>query len=464
MGAETLLIIPSTEELRWPPLNLAYLKSVLLKNDLSDGVKIIEILNKDKDSVINAIKKENPSFIGISCFTTERSIAFMIAKLAKTINSDIKVIMGGHHATFMYEQILENFPVDYIVLGEGEATFADLINNLKNGYPPSEVKGIAFKKGEKVIKTDPRPLLKDLNLLPFPDWHDLDFGDYPPYEDLKEYGKLKMAPMITSRGCPHACHYCSTSAFWGGWRFRTPSNVVDEIEILQSEYGIEYLGITDANFTVNKKRVIEICKGMIKRNIDITWLAESRVNQVNREMLKWMKKAGCHLIFYGVESGSPKILRNINKKAKTTQIRDAFKKTREAGISSFASLMVGNPGESVNTINDTIGLVRQIKPDHAAVHITGIFPGTQLYEVAKAKGMINDNHWLTDEPAPPYTELPIDMLSYFQSRINYEFINTKGRLQTLKYVIPKILANVSNPNVLYKFGREFFKEKFDIRN
>lgn len=457
MSSKILLINPNIGKKKYfAPLNLAYLKSVLDENDFESS--ILSIFDYEHKKITNAIKQEDPDIIGISCFTNERSLSFKVARLAKSINPDVKIVMGGHHATPMYEQILENYPVDYIVIGEGERTIVDLVNVLKNNGNLSEVKGIAYKNNNKIVKTEPQPLIQDLDSIPFPNWDGFDLSTYAPHDAFKEYGKLRRAPIVTSRGCPNMCQFCSTSSFWGGkWRYRSANNVVDELEIIHNKYKVDYVGVTDCNFTTHKKRVIEICKEIINRKIDIVWAAESRVDRADKEMLKWMKKAGCHIILYGVESGSSLILKTINKNITVPQIIEAFKNTKETGISARASLMVGNPNESEKTVNETINLIKTIKPDNIAIHITSIYPATSLYELAKLKGLIDDSYWLSDNPAPYYTEVPLEKLQYWQSKIYYEFTKMQGT----RYMLQRILKNVLHPGRLYSFGRDFIKEKLE---
>jgi len=380
------------------PLGLVYLASVLEKEGHEVLVKdyITRDWEKVKEEIINEVKISNPEVVGLSCVTMNRSSCFKLAKMIKKFRPKIKIIMGGVHATSLYEQILLNLPIDAIVMGEGEVTTPQLVNALETGNNLNNVKGISFKDGKKVIFTGHQEPIHNLDSIPFPK-HEL-FKDR-----IKKTGT---ALMITSRGCPFGCTFCSTSRYWGRlWRPRSAKNVVDEIEYLKTNFPyVKRIFFHDDTLILDNKRIIDICNDILKRGIKIEWVCSGRVDRVSKEMLKKMKEAGCVRITYGVESGSPKILKSIEKNITREQIKKAIQITNEVGLDYRTYLMVGNPGESWDTIKETVEFLKELK--NLSVESVGrleIYPNTEIYQLAKKQGIIDDSYWLKDKKVPHYT-------------------------------------------------------------
>ncbi len=331
--------------------------------------------------------------------------------------------------------MLKNYPIDFVVHDEGEYTTLDLLRNLKK---PQEVKGISFIKNGNFIKTEPRPFIKDLDSLPFPDIENLINNKYSNLTFRTENGKVeitkKSSTIITSRGCPFNCQYCSTPRFWGRkWRARSPKNVFEEMNFLHDEYGVEHIRFSDDSFSINQKRAIKICK--LIRDLDITFVTETRVDCVSKELLKEMKRAGCVLMEYGVETCSPKVLKSMNKMVTRQQIVHAFKLTKEVGIPTKAFLIVGFPGENEKTVQETINALKVIKPDNIACALILIYPNTPLYDLAKSQGLIDDSYWLKDKDPPVYIgEHSVAKLRYYQYRIISEHIKDESYLEYLKFI------------------------------
>ncbi|MFH1201764.1 MAG: radical SAM protein [Candidatus Omnitrophota bacterium] len=392
-----------------PPLGIASLAAVLLREGFD--IEVADLLFCQWNKVRRIIEEKSPQVVGITCLTERRASVYRLSRIIKEINPAIKVVLGGVHPFFMYKQILKNLPVDVVVLGEGERTFLNLIRAWEKGISLAEIKGIAFKEDQEVIKNEDVELIEDLDLLPPAAYHLFDLDRYQRYGILrginyrgKRLEKLRFATVVTSRGCINRCQFCSTNIFWGcKWRKQSARKVIDDLEILSKKYSCGYINFGDDTFTVDQNRVIEICKGILSRKLDLIWDCETHVDFVSAEMLGWMKQAGCFSIAYGVESASATILDTINKKTTVGQILNAFELTREAGIKTKILLMVGNPNESEETISETVRLLERLKPDFRAVQLTMVFPGTALYELAKTKRMINDEYWLTDLPQPYYT-------------------------------------------------------------
>lgn len=390
-----------------PPIGLAYIASTLRREGYE--ARVVDTIGRGWEDIEALIRYEMPDIVGINCFTEQRQAAFILADTVKSVNKNIKVAIGGVHASFMHEQILKNFlSVDIVVIGEGEITFLELVRALHGGGKLSRVKGITYREKDEIIKTEERPLISDLDSLPFPDFDDFAKTSYGVYSPIRAFnirdknGNLaKHMSINTSRGCFAKCQFCSVHRFWRScWRARSPANVADEIEKLSREKGVGFINFADDIFTVKEERVVTICKEILKRDIRIAWDCETRADFISRDMLHWMKRSGCVSIAFGIESGSPFILNSIDKKISVDKIEEAVYLTKSEGIKVSLLLMVGNPGESEETINESISLVEKLKPDIRAVQIASVYPGAPLYDLYKSTGSINDDYWLTDKPAP----------------------------------------------------------------
>lgn len=418
-----------------PIMGLAYIAGVLRKEGYA--VRIMDMFHRALPEVKAGIEIEKPDIIGISCMTDHRANVFSLASAIKSYDRKIRVVLGGIHPTIMYEQVLRNYPVDAVVIGEGEFTFLELIKAWESNLPLENVRGIAFMRGGEVVKTPKRDYIADLDSVPEPAWDCFNFGSYPAETYLRgcryrgmKLDELRKVHIIASRGCPYNCQFCSSPSVWGSrWRYRSVSRILDEMELLYRDYGCRYFSFVDESFSVNRDRVIEICRGIIDRKLDILWDCETRVNLVSKDILEWMKKAGCYTILYGVESGSPSVLETISKKQTIEQIINAFDLTGEAGIKKHILLMVGNPGESEETVKETCRLLKRVKPGYVAVSVTTVYPGTALYQVAKSRGLIDDDYWLTGLPAPYYTaERSLEQLLDWRHKIWYPYMPFSGKI------------------------------------
>jgi anaerobic magnesium-protoporphyrin IX monomethyl ester cyclase len=372
-----------------PPFGIMYLAAVLEKHDIK-----VNILDTSFNQNWNVLKRNleeiRPDFVGISSVTPMIADALKVAELAKKLNADCTTILGGPHATVV--EVVDPY-IDFCVYGEGEATLAELISTVALGNDPSKVKGIYYKDRDKIVRTLPRPPIENLSELPFPAWHLL-----PTREQyFKVNGRTGM--LIASRGCPFNCTYCQPTLrrlFGNKIRFRTPENVVDEMEMLIKHYHVKEFFFHDDTFTFNKTWVKEVCGLILKRGIRLPWKCNSRVNTVTRELLKTMKQAGCTGLALGVESGSQEILdRALRKGIKLDQVRNTFKICKEEGIDTKAFLMLGSPFETSETLRSTVQLVREIKPDLIDISRTTPLPGSDLFTISKELGILNidENSW-----------------------------------------------------------------------
>ncbi|MBC7114940.1 MAG: cobalamin B12-binding domain-containing protein, partial [Archaeoglobi archaeon] len=342
--ADVLLINPpeSTNKYRTflnvlaPPLGIAYIAAVLEENGIS--VKIIDApaLRMGIEEVLGEIKRESPKVIGITCTTPIMPHASKLMKRIKEEGIDAPIVCGGNHPTFCDEDTLRS-GADFVVRGEGEITFLELYRALESGEEPEKVKGISFLKNGELIRTEEREKIEDLDSLPFPARHLL------PMDRYQALGlPHKFTTMIASRGCPMGCSFCASSAFHGRkLRIRSVENVVDEIEHVIQEYGVEFITFMDDTFTLLRNWVEKFCDEILRREIKIKWGATARVDRMSLDLLKKMKKSGCVALFVGVESGDQEILDRITKNVVLDQTKRAFENMRKSGILSIASVAIG---------------------------------------------------------------------------------------------------------------------------
>lgn len=404
MNPETLeedLCPPKT----WVPLGISYLASSLKESGFEAIARDLHDWQWEQAGTL--IRNTTPEIVGISCFTFNRFNSFRLASWVKSIDPEIKVVIGGPHATFFPVQILTNYNhiIDVVVLGQGEDTLVKIVRCFHESKGLEDIPGLAFERDGQVHVSLPPWNSLCLEDIPFPDYNSFDLMEYKSPEIPPQYQELPGTHIITSRGCPFNCFFCSVGKFFGGkWNSRSADNVLDELEMLAEERGVQHVYFSDDLFTLSHSRTVEICRKMIDRGLEMAWVAETRVDCVNQEMLSWMKKAGCYRIYYGLESGSPRVLKNIRKGFTVTQVEKAFRMTHQAGIEPSCFLMIGNPGESPETIGETVDLIWSIKPATMPIlGITTVLPGSELYESAKKQGLIEDSFWLSEKPPPLYT-------------------------------------------------------------
>ncbi len=369
----------NTEDVIVPPIGIYYVGAVLKENQYDVEILNWHDINKTPEKIKEVLKAKKPDIIGFSILQANRWGGIEISRIAKQIDSNVKIVFGGVSATFLWKHFLTHFPeIDFVVIGEGEYTFLNLVRCLENhGAKQLEtIKGIAFRKNGQIVRTQPAEPIHDLDQLPIP-------------SKYFEYRHLSL-----TRGCPGKCNFCGSPLFWGPKvRFHSTQYFVDELEALYQK-GIHFFYFSDDTFSVDKKRVIEICKEILARGLRIVWVAISRVNYMNEEVLTWMRKAGCIQISYGVESGSEKIRASLNKKINTRDIEKAFSITIKFGILPRAYIIYGCPGESPETIQETLNLLKRIKPLVVHFFILSLYPGTSLYSKYKETFEVTDDIWL----------------------------------------------------------------------
>jgi len=365
-----------------PPLGLGYLAAALRERGI--GAQIIDDLVEKLSFEKLMERLKNSEIVGITSTTATFNSALRYAKLIKE-KLDAFVVMGGVHVTFRPFDALNHDFVDAVCVGEGEETIVEVAERVEAGKSLEGVEGVIYKERGKVVDNGPRGFIEDLDSLPFPAFDLIPLEKYTFFNE-----KLEQFPMITSRGCPFACRYCSSSFFFGR-RFRTRSaeNVVDEMEWLVEDFDAKHVVFEDDTFTLDRRRVFEICEEIKRRGVDVEWSCSSRVDTINEEMLRKMKEAGCSLIYYGVESANKEILENYYRKGiKLDAVKRAVEMTKKVGIGTVCSFIIGAPHETKEDVKKTLKFAMKLNPDYAQFSILTPYPGTEIYEEAKEKGLI----------------------------------------------------------------------------
>jgi anaerobic magnesium-protoporphyrin IX monomethyl ester cyclase len=376
------------------PVGLGYINAVLRTAGLRSV--IANLSNSGWKEIESLLKSERPDILGVSQFTHNRIESLRLAAMAKKMNPRCFVVFGGPHATHRYQEVLaRNRTVDAVVMGEGEETFLELAGCLMKGTPLEQVRGIALRNGNEIVCTSPREPLVNLDALPNP------AAFYANAIGVDLHRQLEF--IITSRGCPAACRFCSSPRFWGKTlRFRSPQSIIDEIRFVRDRYGLLYFSLRDDTFTADRERVMEFCRLLVREKLYILWNCQSRVNAVDEEMLCWMKQAGCECVQFGVESGSRRMLQEMGKRITTEQVRRAALATRRAGINLSIYLITGVPGETADDLQVTLRLIEEIKPSDGQVSPLVYYPGTALYEKGVKTGTIREDLFEAERSAAFY--------------------------------------------------------------
>jgi anaerobic magnesium-protoporphyrin IX monomethyl ester cyclase len=406
-----------------PPLGLLYLAGTL--KDKCIDVQLIDGSICGWSGVREKIRTCMPDIVGIYCLTSIRKNALNAARIVKGINKSTTVVFGGVHPTIMYQQLLEHYDdVDIVVRGEGEISFLEIVQ----GVDLDKIDGIVYRSGTKVIKNSDRRYVENLDELPFPAWDLIadTFDQYPTTfpAELCNYNGVDLphiprVPVIYSRGCTGHCDFCSSWWIWKKWRYRSAKNMVDELEWLYESFNIRHFCFYDDTLTMDKQATLDLCDEIVRRRLQIAFDVNTRTDCVDSEILEKLKQAGCYEISYGIETASPRLLLRMKKENDVHASEKAIALTKRAGLIAGALLIVGNVGETKETIDETIDFLQRTETDSiGAVGGLWIFPGTGLYRYTKELGIINDNFWLGDEPYMIYTyEHSLRQLRFFTHAI-----------------------------------------------
>ena len=375
------------------PMGLLSLAAMLEKHGFT--VTIDDLVYEEEElKLIERLAETKPDIIGFSFLTTAvaRTIN-LVDKAAKAVPHAIR-IGGGAHCTGLPEKSLQDINLHYVIAGEGEYPLLDFCTRQRDGKPVESVNGLVYRSGEKIIVNPIGGFIEDLNQLPLPAWHLINMENYlfpPGY--IKGLFYKRTVPVMTSRGCPSHCIFCSSPGIFGRRiRRRSVDNVMNEISILRERFNIDGIFFLDDTFTLNTDWVLEFCRQMKQQNINLPWSCQTRVNVVTKPLLQTMKDAGCVQVDYGIESGSDRILKVIKKGTTVALIRKAFAIAHEVGLRTYGSILIGNPTETLEDIRMTKELLKEIKPSLTLFNFLTPMPGSELYDMALANGWMSDKY------------------------------------------------------------------------
>ncbi|TFG25667.1 MAG: B12-binding domain-containing radical SAM protein [Promethearchaeota archaeon] len=437
------------------PLGLLYIAGVLMEHGYDVSILDHGATNYTFEDVLNWIKKQNPDILGISVLTRSFQSGITIAKLAKDWNPSLTIILGNYQ-TVCAEKILNKYNfIDFCVRGEGEYTMQELLPLIrKNNTDYESIKGIYYRKNGIVKSTMPRVLEKDLDRFPIPDRTLIKGARYKMSMGGLELSKAKSGTIMMSRGCPYQCRFCSVNH--ESWRHRSADNVIQELHLLESQ-GYREIMIMDDNFTINPKWVIEICKKIIKEKIDLIFHCEARI-EGTKEMYEYMNRANVKTIFYGMESGSQRVLDYYQKNITPSQSKLALKKARSAGIDMlFASFIIGAPIEKISDIQKTVNFALNLDIDYAMFHIFEVFPGIQIWdELVEQNKVDEEKHWETGVRVAelPFYNIELEFLIDVIRRTYRKFYS----ISRPKFLFTQFLRSLKSQyrrNKLRDFGKDF---------
>ena len=372
---------------RFPPLGLGYLASSLKQHGIS--VELVDCTFLSRKEAIEKIKRSNPRIIGFYSMFSMKKTSLELAQLFKG-QCDLLVV-GGPLPTLDPTGFLDVF--DVAVIGEGEETIVELATCLEQGFGVCNVRGIAYKQDGTVKFTPARSFIEDLDALPFPSRELFDNTTYKSYY-AKRFG-YTTTPVISSRGCPFSCDFCSRPVFGQSLRLRSPKNVVDEVEEVCG-FGYDRVWFADDCFTLDREQLLRVCDLLTQRRVDVGWECLSRVDTMDFEVASSMRKAGCIRVFFGIESGNDSVLGLMNKRITISQAKRAVYVAKAAGLEVGAFFIVGYPGESDRTVLDTVRFASGLPLDYLSFTLPYPIPGTPLYERVKDNGGVIVDDW--EEP------------------------------------------------------------------
>lgn len=408
----------ATEGSHYIPFGIAYMAAGLQK----EGYTVSVI---DYQSEPDASLSIDADVVGITSISHNYPSAVQLAQQIKRVNPGVTLIMGGPHVTFTDVEVLQEYPVDIIIRHEGEHTLLEVLRALDTG-DLSQVDGITYRKNGTIKRNPERLFIKDLDKLPFPARHLFN----PEYY----YTKESVVQLISGRGCPYRCMFCSCSSMWGHKvRLRSPENVVDEIVHVLETYNIKRFGFVDDTFTINKRNTVGICKEILKRRLDIQWGCNVRVDTVTEDLVHLLKKAGCTRFFIGVESGNQKTLDFMHKNITVQQIQKAVELARKYSIGTTLSCILGLPTETYADVQKTIDFMMSLKGDKYIFNFLLVYPGTELYERRKELKIkyIADDPWERVEKTPfPIPTVETETLNVYE--LSQLYLEAKANLEYMK--------------------------------
>lgn len=374
-----------------PPLGLLSIMAWLERHEVASEIIDCYATPLPQDALVDEIIRRSPDLVAFSCTTSSFLEGNRIAEALKSRNNRMIIVFGGAHACTMGPQLLDRFPaIDYLVLGEGEQTMLELVQDgCRN---PATIPGLAYRDSQgNAVASAPRDLIADLDQLPFPAYHLL--PGFPEKYKLPLFSSPKFpnTSIISSRGCPYQCSYCDRSVFSKGFRFNSPDYILEHVAMLKRDYGIRHVFFYDDLFTFDRKRVAEFCELKRKKGIDVGYNCIARLEHVDAELLKLLKDSGCWQVNFGIESGDPEILKKHRKFYGLDEVGRKLQMVKDAGMRVKGLFMVGLPGEDEAAIRRTIEYACSLPLDEINVTKFTPFPGAPVYRTLEQFGQFNED-------------------------------------------------------------------------
>ncbi len=458
-----------------PPIGLGYLAAVLKK--YNHGVILIDCWVREisNERIFDIIKKVKPDLVGVTALTAHyeemRELCNYIDFKREESNNQLKflLIIGGVHVTALPELSISECKADLAVLGEGELTLLELVESIDKKENPYKIDGIAYLEKDNFRINKPRDLINNLDDIPFPAWDLMPITHYQQDPHGHDYIRTPFAPILTTRGCPFSCTYCSSTTFWRKRiRYRSPKNVVDEMEFLIQKYGVREIHIWDDNLTLSKEHVIGICREIIRRKLDIALKCPNgiRIDSLDEEILLWMRRAGFYHIVLAVESASQRVLNRAKKRLDLQKVPGIVKLAKRVGFITKGFFILGLPGETISSAMKTINYPKKVGLHFATFFIATPLPGAELFNQWIEEKKISHIKWNViqlDTGAYSLCDLDIKIVRNLRNRGLLTFFIRPHFLYTL-LKFPKVTLNWSK-NITISVFRRFFerviKKKWD---
>ncbi|MDP6642285.1 MAG: radical SAM protein [Candidatus Nanoarchaeia archaeon] len=434
---KALLLFPQTETIyglpNYPPLGLAYLSSILRKNDIDHDILDLRLYDNWKELLISKLKNDYV-IAGMASTVFDHPSAKELASIIKEHRPKTKVIVGGAHPTLVKDKILkkdENF--DFVLVGEGELTFSELCIALKENKKLDDIKGLIFRDDDKIIINESREYNNNLDELPFPEYEKFDLKKYHGDTTIKGIlGRKTIFPMSTSRGCPYSCTFCSVPVFTGKlFRVRSPKNVVDEMKVLKEKYNVGTIDVLDDNFSMNLERAKQICRLIIKNKLNIKWSTPNgiRADRLDDELAMLMKKAGCSELAIGIESVDNEVLKKMKKGENIEAIERGISLLKKYDISIKGFFIIGSNGETKESVLKMLDFAKKHEFKTARFNMLIPYPGTEM------ASLIDENkYWTVDNPEEElvkYTHIADEVRSIYET----PSLNSKDKIEAYNIIV-----------------------------
>ena len=388
----------------YPPLGLLYVAAYMEKHsDHEVRVLDTQVEELDQTGIAEKVRQFAPDVAGIQTMTFTLIDAIQTARTVKSVDSSIHVCLGGPHVNIYPEETIRIPEVDSLVLSEGEVVFTDLVNALASGTLLDRIQGVvSTNRNGEVCNTGARPLHDDLDALPHPARHLLPQQSY--WSVLAE--RTPITTMMSSRGCPFQCTFCDRPYLGKFFRYRSAESIAEELKECE-ERGIGEVFFYDDTFTIRRERVLAMTDEIIRQGTNIWWDVRARVDNVDEELLRKMKAAGCSRVHYGVEAGTAEILKTLKKGITVEQIERAFKLTKDLGMTTLGYFMIGSPGETREQVLETVDFAKGLGADYVHVSVLTPFPATQIYFDGLASGQLPHDYWREFAANPTQDFVPL---------------------------------------------------------